>query len=195
MAELIVNFIDQYGLLAFVILMFFNNATGLIPGGIVSLAAGSFAYLTDYNLINTIMAATIGSLLGAFFLYVLGYLFGYKWILKIKYVKKFVNERELDLIAKKLRFDGAHWICVFRFMPSIGLLVSLPAGMIRMPAWIFFFYTTIGILGWALIWQIPGYYVGLSFAKYGYYISGLLFLLSLYFVFVFKKVLQKIISY
>jgi membrane protein DedA with SNARE-associated domain len=194
MAEVLIQFIDQYGLLAFTILMFFNNATGLIPGGIVSLAAGSFAYLTDYNLINTIMATTIGSIAGAFFLYILGRLFGYNWLLKVRYVEKFITKRELDLIAEKLRFDGAHWVCIFRFLPSIGLLVSLPAGMIRMPAWVFFFYTTIGILGWALIWQIPGYYVGLGFAKYGYYISGLLFLVSIYFLFVFKKILQKIIS-
>ncbi len=195
MVEVLLNFIDHHGLLSFTILMFFNNATGLIPGGIVSLAAGSFAYLTEYTLISTIMATAIGSLLGAFLLYALGYLFGYDWILKIKGVKKFITKRELDLIAKKLRFDGAHWACIFRFLPSIGLLVSLPPGMIRMPAWVFFFYTTFGILGWALIWQIPGYYVGMGFAKYGYYISGFLFLVSIYFLFVFKKVLQKIIKY
>lgn len=194
MGGIIVNFVDQYGLLALIILMFINNSTGIIPGGIVSLAAGSFAYLTEYSLISTIMATTIGSLLGAFFLYVLGYLFGYEWILKIKYVRKFITKRELDQIAKKLRWDGAHWVCIFRFLPSIGLLVSLPAGMIRMPAWVFFFYTTIGILGWALVWQIPGYFVGLSFAKYGYYISGFLFLVSLYFLLVFKKILGKIIE-
>ena len=195
MVELLLNFIDQHGLLAFAILMLFNNATGIIPGGIVSLAAGSFAYLTEYNLINTIMATTIGSLIGAFLLYVLGRIFGYEWILKIKGVKKIITKEELDLIAKKLRFDGAYWVCIFRFLPSIGLLVSLPAGMIRMPAWVFFFYTTIGILGWALIWQIPGYYVGMGFAKYGYYISGFLFLVSIYFLFVFRKLLQKIIRY
>ena len=192
--EILTNFMDQHGLLAFFILMLFNNATGLIPGGIVSLAAGSFAYLTEYSLIDTIMVTTMGSIIGAFFLYTLGRIFGYNWILKIKPIRKFITKRELDLIAERLRFDGAQWVSIFRFLPSIGLLVSLPAGMIRMPAWVFFFYTTIGVLIWALIWQIPGYYIGISFAKYGYYISGFLFLVSIYFLFVFRRILQKIIK-
>ena len=194
MVELLINFIDQYGLLALFILMFFNNVVGIIPGGLVSLAAGSFASLTHYNLIHTIMATTIGSLGGAFILYILGGLFGYNWLLRIKHVERIITKEKLDLIAEKLRLEGAHWIFIFRFFPIVGLWVSLPAGMMRMPPWIFFFYTTVGVLGWALLWQIPGYYVGLGFAKYGYYISGLLFFISIYSIYAFKKILHRIIN-
>ena len=94
MVELLINFIDQYGLLALFILMFFNNVVGIIPGGLVSLAAGSFASLTHYNLIHTIMATTIGSLGGAFILYILGGLFGYNWLLRIKHVERIITKEK-----------------------------------------------------------------------------------------------------
>lgn len=189
MQEIIEQLIMNWGLLALFVLMVINGSIGIIPSEVVLFLAGIFAYVSpEYNLIHTIMVATIGNLIGAYILYFLGRAFGYDWLLKIKFVRKFVDKRTLDAIARKYRKDGAHWVGIFRCMPVIRSIVSVPAGMIKMPFWIFFVYSGIGMLVWSVFWQLLGYFLGIGFMWLNDYIMWAMIILSFIALFYFKTV-------
>ncbi len=175
--------INNMGIFVLFILMAINGSIGIIPSEAILFMAGIYAYASDYNLIHTIASATFGNLFGAIILYILGRLFGYDWILRINLARRFIDKKSLDDMAKKFRIDGAHWVGIFRCIPIVRSIVSIPAGMIKMPFWIFFFYSTIGIIIWSILWQFLGYFLGISFIWLNdYIIWGMIILTILVFI-------------
>jgi len=179
--------IHEMGIIVLFILMAINGSIGIVPSEAVLFMGGVYAYASNYNLIHTLSSSVFGNLIGAFILYFIGRSFGYNWLIKIKYVGKFITKKELDDIAKKFRIDGAHWVGIFRCIPMVRSIVSIPAGMIKMPFWIFFFYSTIGIIIWSILWQSLGYFLGISFIWLNDYIIWAMIILTILTFFLIKK--------
>ena len=75
MQEWMLSFVDQFGYFGIFFLIFIENVFPPIPSEAVLLFGGALTVSTEMNIPGTIVAATLGSLIGAIVLYALGYIF------------------------------------------------------------------------------------------------------------------------
>ena len=152
MAELFFNFIDQFGYFAVGARIFIENVFPPIPSELILPLGGFFTTSTDLTLPGVIIAATMGSVLGAFILYGIG------WVLNRDRLMRFFETRPMRLlgfkgddISKAIDwFDRRGQISVFicRFVPIVRSLISIPAGVARMNMVRFALYTLLGSAVW-----------------------------------------------
>lgn len=130
---------------------------------IVPPAAYMAATGKQLNLFLIILVATIGADLGAVFNYYLSLWLGRPLIYKIAQsrVGKFllISPEKLDKAEKYFRHKGAVSTLVGRLIPGIRQLISIPAGLARMPLKSFLVYTTLGAGIWNTILALLGYSV------------------------------------
>jgi membrane protein DedA with SNARE-associated domain len=200
MSELITFFIENYGTLAIFFLMFFNGLIGMPPSELILSLAGIIAYTSGINFFYILLMGTIGNVIGTYIVYFIGSWIGYQWLIdfrsrlllknKSKLIVKLIpNESTFIFLTTKFNNNEAKWIGIFRCVPVIRSIISLPAGMIKMPHHIFASYTFSGMFIWALLWQTLGYYFGhsLKFESYKSIISLSLILILVILLFIFKN--------
>jgi membrane protein DedA with SNARE-associated domain len=191
MLEVLNEVIVGNGPLALFILMFLNGIMGFPSSELVSILGGVYAFFYSYSIVKTIVIIVLGNLIGAYALYLAGRFFGHNWIFKIKFIKKRLNEKTVIKLAKKFQKDGAYWIGIFRCLPIGRTIVSIPAGMIKMPQLTFFIYSAIGMTLWATLWSLLGYYLGAGFLRYKFYLSIILLLLLVVTILVLRSKVHK----
>jgi len=105
----------------------------------------------DANLLGMIVAATIGSLIGALILYGLSAWVGPDRVgqIVIRY-GRWLRISTDDVFNAERWFDrySARAVLVCRCIPLIRSLISIPAGFRRMPLGQFVVFTTIGSAAW-----------------------------------------------
>ena len=69
MQEWMLAFVDNFGYLAIFLMIFIESIFPPIPSEVILLFGGALTITTAMNIPGTIIAATIGSLLGAIILY------------------------------------------------------------------------------------------------------------------------------
>ncbi len=185
MNELINELISNYGLIAIFILMLTNGVISAPPSELTLSFAGIFVGITNLTLVITIPVAILGNLIGTSILYFIGYKVGYKWVINLdnrhtdkqynffsKLYKSIIPDKiVVDYLIKTFQKKGAVWVGILRCLPMIRSIISLPAGIIRMPSIIFYVYTTLGISIWTIIWQLIGFYIGNSWMAYDLWIT------------------------
>lgn len=148
--------------LAFV--MFAENVFPPIPSELVMPYAG-FLVATgdDFTLPGILIAGTIGSVLGAIVLYYVGVLVDEAILRRfLRRYGKWLTVSESDLDRALALFDryGPFIIFFGRLIPLIRSIISIPAGVDRMPMPKFLLYTTAGSLIWNGILGYGGYVLG-----------------------------------
>ena len=160
----IIEIMNQFGYLGIFLLIAIENIFPPIPSEVILLFGGFMTTSTELSVVGVIIAATLGSLLGAIVLYFVGK------ILNKERLKKIVSGK----IGKVLRLKASdiekadHWFdtkgnkTVFfcRFIPIVRSLISIPAGMSEMPTPKFLVYTIAGSLIWNSVLTIIGAKVG-----------------------------------
>jgi len=131
------------------------------PSEIVVPPAAYLAAAGELNVFLVVLSATAGAILGALFNYGLSI-----WIGRA-IVYKFVNSRlghacllnEQKMIKAESYFVkyGNLSTLVGRLVPGIRQLISIPAGLAKMPLGSFLLYTTIGAILWNSILAVIGY--------------------------------------
>lgn len=136
-----------------------ENVFPPIPSEIVLPLAGYEVSRGSLVFVWTVLAATLGSLLGAYVLYAIGLFGGRAVVLRWGRV---LRVREADLTRSEGWFDrwGDWVVLVGRIVPLARSLVSIPAGMLRMPLLRFTLLTTIGSLVWNVVLIGAGYQLG-----------------------------------
>jgi membrane protein DedA with SNARE-associated domain len=112
-----------------------------------------------------VIAATIGSLLGALVAYAIGYFGGRPLLLRWGRVLRFTED---DLTRTERFFDrwGA-WAAFFgRMVPVVRSLVSFGAGVGRMPLVPFAVFTVLGSIPWNLALVLAGFLLGENWAQF-----------------------------
>jgi len=105
------------------------------------------------------VVGTAGSLLGALFNYFLARKYGRVGVLKFgKYF--FFNEEKLEKMERFFVKHGSFSTFVARLLPGVRQLVSLPAGLSKMPLDKFSLHTTLGAGIWATVLALLGYFIG-----------------------------------
>ena len=146
------DFISQFGYLAVAGLILFENVFPPIPSELILPLSGFFTTTTEMTLPGVIVAATTGSVLGAFILYGIGRL------LSRERLTRFFETRPMRLLGFKSTdvasaidwFDrkGQATVLICRCIPVVRSLISIPAGTAKMSIVRFTLYTFIGSAVW-----------------------------------------------
>ncbi len=128
----------------------------------------------NMTLMPLIAAGTAGTVAGNYFWYALGRRLGYEGL------KPFVDRhgrlltlewRDVERIQHFFRKHGGAVVFVFRFLPTFRTIISLPAGMARMPHWRFVLSTAAGSAIWNTILAGAGLYFGSNFRELERYVG------------------------
>ena len=167
--------------------MFLDNVFPPIPSEIIMPSAGYTASQNQLLLVGVIIAGCIGSLLAAALLYWIGYKFKHETIFNfVDRYGKFLFIKSEDVKKSLSWFEKyGHRIVFFgRMIPAVRSLISIPAGMSRMPFWKFMFYSSLGTIIWTTFLACIGFYFGENqalmqkiFSQVGYFIIGIVLII------------------
>lgn len=157
MQEWIIECMNAFGYWGVLLLIALENLFPPIPSEVILTFGGFMTTYTQMNPWLVILFATGGSLIGAVVLYCLGRFLSPerldRWFCKWGKVLHFKQGdiQKADLWFKR---KGGSAVLLCRFVPIVRSLISLPAGMARMPWGKFLSLTTLGTLGWniVLVW-------------------------------------------
>ena len=167
-SEWVLIIMEQFGLLGVTVMMFWENVFPPIPSELIMPAAGFAAAMGKMNLVLVIISGTLGSVLGALPLYYLGTVFDEKRLFSLaeKY-GKYVLVKPSDVTNAQDWFHKYGKTVIFfgRMIPAIRSLISIPAGMARMPMLPFLVLTAIGSAIWTTILAYAGYILGANYEQ------------------------------
>ena len=164
------DFIDAIGLLGVAALVALENIFPPIPSELVLLLAGFNVSETRFGFVGAIVFATIGSVLGAYFLYGIGRLLNEDRLEAfLAGIGRFVGLKKSD-VHKGFQWFERHGTLVVlfgRLVPVVRSVVSIPAGADKMPLGRFTALTAFGSLVWNTIWISIGWGLGDQWKKAG----------------------------
>ena len=164
MQEFILSMMNQFGYLGVFLLIAIENIFPPIPSEVILLFGGFMTTYTKLNIIGMVIAATLGSVLGAIVLYYIGKIFNKERLKKILPGKigKILRLKNSDIDKADHWFDtkGNKTVFFCRFIPIVRSLISIPAGMSEMPITKFLVYTTVGSAIWNIVLVALGATVG-----------------------------------
>jgi membrane protein DedA with SNARE-associated domain len=152
--------VERLGYLGVAMLVALENVFPPIPSEVVLGLAGYTASRGEAWVVGMIIAATIGSVVGAWILYGLAAAIGPVRLraITIRY-GTWIGFGESDLDRAEAWFDRRSRIAVLvcRCVPLIRSLISIPAGFRRMPLGAFTLFTLVGSLVWNTALVTAGY--------------------------------------
>lgn len=164
MEEAFFGFISQFGYVAVSALIFLENIFPPIPSELILPLSGFLVTKTSMTLPLVIVAATVGSVVGAYILYGIGRL------LSQERLEGFFDTKPMrmlgfhsDDVAKAIDwFDrkGQITVLICRCIPVVRSLISIPAGTAKMNMALFAVYTLVGSLVWNTILCTLGFWAG-----------------------------------
>lgn len=155
--------VSSLGYPGIALVMFAENIVTPIPSELVMPFAGFLVAEDRLNFWGILVAGTIGSVLGALVIYYIGIWADERMIRA--FVRRYgryvmVSEADLDRALNTFNRYGEIIIFVGRLIPVIRSLISLPAGMSRMPVGRFLLYTTLGSGLWTALLGYAGVVLG-----------------------------------
>jgi membrane protein DedA with SNARE-associated domain len=129
-------------------LMALESMIAPVPSEAVMPFVGFLVADGKWNLWLAIFATSLGSITGSLLSYWMGYYGGKPVILRVgKYL--LLNQHDLELTEAFFhKRQGLYTVFIARFIPVIRHLISIPAGMGKMPLWPFLGVTLAGATLW-----------------------------------------------
>jgi membrane protein DedA with SNARE-associated domain len=144
------HWVEQGGYWAVIALMAMESSIFPVPSEVVMPPAAFLAAQGKMNFWGVILAGTFGSWLGSAITYAVSRWFGRPFMLKFgKYF--FCPPEKLERAERFLGRYEAGGIFFARLLPVVRHLISIPAGIVRMPFGKFSLMTTIGSFIWCAI--------------------------------------------
>lgn len=176
METTVIQTINSFGHLGIVILIAIENLFPPIPSEVILTFGGFATTITDITVIGAIIASTIGSVIGAVILYWIGFTINEEKIYSFTETKlgKVLGLKKENIKKAFSWFNSKGNYAVFfgRFIPIVRSLVSIPAGMAKMPQIPFLILTTIGSAIWNTVLILLGRIAGESWGKIAGYVCG-----------------------
>lgn len=172
MAQQVEELIDRFGHAAVALVMVVENVFPPIPSEPALLLAGVAVGEDRLGFVPVVLAATAGSVLGALILYWISAAGG-RPLLDRHGRRVGITQADVARAERWFARWGPWLVLGARVVPFARSVVSIPAGLVRMPVWLFTVLTAIGSLvwniavigaGWALgdSWQRAAEAVGLA---------------------------------
>lgn len=131
-----------------------------LPSEIVLPLAGLAAQRGSFTLAEALVWTTVGSLVGAFLLYGLGRWLGAERLSRIADRIPLVKGSDVDRSVAWFERHGGKAVFFGRMIPIFRSLISIPAGVSKMPLWRFGLLSGLGSLLWNTIFVLAGYLLG-----------------------------------
>ncbi|GII97427.1 DedA family protein [Sinosporangium siamense] len=131
-----------------------------LPSEVILPLAGFTASQGKMSLIGAVLWTTLGSVVGALALYGVGALLGRERTLAIAGRIPFVKISDIEKTEAWFQRHGKKTVFFGRMIPIFRSLISVPAGVERMPIPTFMLLTALGSLIWNTIFVVAGYTLG-----------------------------------
>ncbi|MFS0863182.1 DedA family protein [Fredinandcohnia sp. 179-A 10B2 NHS] len=170
----IIEFMEQFGYFGVFLMIALENVFPPIPSEVILTFGGFMTTWTNMTVTGVIIAATLGSVVGAVILYGVGLLLDVERLEKIVerwgHILRVTKE---DIHKADAWFDKyGYWTVFFcRMIPLIRSLISIPAGMSNMKFGLFLLFTTLGTLIWNVLLVSIGAAVGESWEEIVHYMD------------------------
>lgn len=169
MQTFIINFMNKFGYIGIALLIAFENIFPPIPSEVILTFGGFLTTKTEMIAIGVIISSTIGSVLGAVILYLIGRILNADKITNIVDGKigKYLHLKKQDIEKANNWFSkkGKYTVFFCRFVPIVRSLISIPAGMNKMNFGLFLTLTTIGTSIWNTVLVLLGQKAGENWTK------------------------------
>jgi membrane protein DedA with SNARE-associated domain len=162
--------IDAIGLVGVAVLVALENVFPPIPSELILLLTGFNVSDGRFDFVSATISATVGSVVGAYFLYAIGRLVDEERLeMLLAGVGKYLGLKKSD-VHKGFQWFERHGTAVVlfgRLIPVVRSVVSIPAGAEKMPVLRFTLLTAAGSVVWNLVWVAIGWGLGDQWEKAG----------------------------
>ena len=142
-----------------VALMAMESSILPVPSELVMSPAGYWVAKGEMNAVLVVLSGVVGSIIGALANYAGALYLGRPFIRRFgKYV--LLTERSLERSERFFQAHGEISTLIGRMIPVVRHLISIPAGIARMPLPRFITYTGLGALIWCSILTWVGWFLG-----------------------------------
>ncbi|MEU6930734.1 DedA family protein [Streptomyces sp. NPDC046374] len=142
-----------------------------IPSEVILPLAGFAASSGRMNLIVALLWTTAGSVVGALALYAVGALFGRERLIAVAARLPLVKVADIERTEAWFARHGTKAVLLGRMVPIFRSLISVPAGVQRMPLPLFLALTTLGSALWNTAFVLAGYVLGENWEQVTDYVS------------------------
>ena len=140
-----------------------------IPSEVVLPLAGFLAGQGRMSFTTVVAFATAGSLAGALLLYWLGAALGTRRLERLADRLPLMDARDVRRADAWMARHGSWAVLLGRMVPGVRSLVSIPAGVQRMPLWRFVLLSTVGSAVWNVLFVGLGFLLGEEWERVGPY--------------------------
>jgi membrane protein DedA with SNARE-associated domain len=160
LAGLAIGLMDKLGGPGAALLVGIDNVFPPVPSELVLPLAGFAASQGTMSLFMAIFWTTLGSVVGAMLTYGLGAWLGRDRVRALIVRVPLMKESDFDRTEQWFAKHGRKAVFFGRMVPLFRSLISLPAGVERMPIWQFLSLTAAGSLIWNSGFVLAGYLLG-----------------------------------
>ncbi|MGW7051317.1 DedA family protein [Streptomyces sp. NPDC054887] len=143
-----------------------------LPSEVILPLAGFAASTGRMSLIAALLWTTAGSVVGALALYGVGALLGRERTVAIAARLPLVKVSDIERTEAWFVRHGAKAVFFGRMIPVFRSLISVPAGVERMPLPVFLGLTTLGSAIWNAVFVLAGYALGENWEDVTGYVSA-----------------------
>lgn len=142
-----------------IVLMAMESSVLPVPAELVMPPAGYWVAKGEMHAVAAVASGVFGSVLGSLANYFLALWLGRGFVRRFgKYL--LISQRSLDRSERYFAAHGEISVLLGRMLPVVRHLISIPAGLARMPLPAFVGYTGLGAFVWCSILAWIGYFLG-----------------------------------
>ncbi|WP_219835850.1 DedA family protein [Paenibacillus sp. R14(2021)] len=170
-------------------------AIEVIPSEIVLGYAGYLVYQGEITYLGAVLFGTLGAIVQQWILYGIGRGAGRPFFEKYgKFIK--IKPKHLDLADQWFKRYGDGIVFTARFVPVMRQVISIPAGIAKMPFWRFTMLTGLASIPWVLLFVYLGRTLGENWEDIGakaapYVQPAILIAIAVLIVYVLYTVLKR----
>ncbi|MEV5501723.1 DedA family protein [Nonomuraea fuscirosea] len=160
MTDWLVGLMESLGAPGAGIAIALENLFPPLPSEVILPLSGFTASKGEMDLLDVLVCTTLGSVIGALALYAVGALLGRERTLAIAGKLPLVKTSDIEKTEAWFQRHGRKTVFFGRMIPIFRSLISIPAGVERMPILTFTLLTTAGSAIWNTIFVMAGYWLG-----------------------------------
>ncbi|MFC4012080.1 DedA family protein [Nonomuraea purpurea] len=164
MTDWLVGLMESFGAPGAGLAIALENLFPPLPSEVILPLAGFTASRGELDLLDVLVWTTLGSVVGALALYWVGAMLGRERTLAIAAKLPLVKLSDIEKTEAWFLKHGRKTVFFGRMIPIFRSLISIPAGVERMPLVTFTLLTTAGSAIWNTIFVMAGYLLGENWA-------------------------------
>jgi membrane protein DedA with SNARE-associated domain/uncharacterized membrane protein YkvA (DUF1232 family) len=166
--------VSEGGYAGILLMMLAENIFPPIPSELIMPLAGFVAARGELNPVLVVLAGTLGSVLGALPWYYAGMWLGERRVCAFaarhgRWLT--LGEQEIGQAMRWFERHGRVAVLIGRVVPTVRTLISLPAGVARMPLQPFLIYSSIGTLLWTASLTAAGFLLQSGYQQVSGYVD------------------------